>query len=183
MKIGYTRVSTKKQNLESQKVALKKYGVDKLYEEKASGRNTDRPILNEVIDYLRPEDILVIYDLSRLGRTVHQVMKLIDYFASNNIGFVSLKENLDISTPMGKAMTSIIAAFNQMQVEIQNEKIKAGLDNAKQKGIKLGRKPIRNDKVSMIQALSKQGYTNKKIADHLNISVRTVINYKKNRTS
>ncbi|MDD3123129.1 MAG: recombinase family protein [Candidatus Izemoplasmatales bacterium] len=178
MIIGYTRVSTKKQNLESQQEAIKKFGIDKLYEEKASGRNTERPILNEVIDYLRPGDTLVIYDLSRLGRTVHQVMKLIDFFSANNIGFVSLKENMDISTPIGKAMVSIIATFNQMQVEIQNEKVIAGLDNAKRKGIKLGRKVISQEKVSLIQALSKQGYTNKKIAEHLNISIRTVINYK-----
>jgi len=127
MNIGYIRVSTQKQNLDSQKEAITKYGIDRLYEEKASGRNTDRPILNEVIDYLRENDTLVIYDLSRLGRTVHQVMKLIEHFYDNNIGFVSLKENIDITTPIGKAMISIIASFNQMQVEIQNEKIKAGI--------------------------------------------------------
>jgi len=178
MIIGYTRVSTRKQNLESQQEEVKKFGVDKLYEEKASGRNTERPILKEVIDYLRPGDTLVIYDLSRLGRTVHQVMKLVDFFSSNNIGFVSLKENMDISTPVGKAMLSIIASFNQMKVEIQNEKIKAGLDNVKSKGNKLGRKPISKDKASLIQALSKQGYTNRKITDHLKISIRTVLNYK-----
>ena len=182
MIIGYTRVSTKKQNLESQQEAIRKYGVDRLYEEKASGRDTERPILKEVIDYLRPGDALVVYDLSRLGRTVHQVMKLIDDLSKNNIGFISLKENMDISTPIGKAMVSIIASFNQMQVEIQNEKIRAGLDNAKRKGITLGRKSISQEKVSLIQALNKQGYTNKKIADHLNISIRTVINYKKTKT-
>lgn len=99
MIIGYIRVSTQKQNLEVQQDALSKYGVDKLYQEKASGRNTKRPILN---------DTLVIYDLSRLGRTVHQVMKLIEYFSEHNIGFISLKENLDITTAIGKAMTSIL---------------------------------------------------------------------------
>jgi len=178
MIIGYTRVSTKKQNLESQQEAIKKYGVDRLYEEKASGRDTERPILKEVIDYLRPGDSLIIYDLSRLGRTVHQVMKLIDDFTKNNIGFISLKENIDISTPIGKAMMSIIASFNQMQVEIQNEKIRAGLENAKRKGIKLGRKSISQKKASLIRALKKQGYSNREVAEHLNISIRTVINYK-----
>ena len=177
MIIGYIRVSTQKQNLEVQQDALSKYGIDKLYEEKASGRNTNRPILNEVIDYLRKDDVLVIYDLSRLGRTVHQVMKLIEHFSQNNIGFISLKENLDITTPIGRAMVSIIASFNQMQVEIQNEKIKEGIENAKAHGKRIGRKPISSDKIKIIKALKKEGYTNQEIANHLEISKRTVINY------
>lgn len=177
MKIGYIRVSTQKQNLESQKEALTQYGVDRLYEEKASGRNTNRPILNEVIDYLREGDTFVIYDLSRLGRTVHQVMKLIECFRERKIGFESIKENLDITTPIGNAMVSIIASFNQMQVEIQNEKIKDGISNAKSNGKQLGRKRISVDKVKMIKALKNEGYTNSEIAIQLNISKRTVINY------
>jgi len=178
MTFGYIRVSTQKQNLEIQIEALKKYNIDKLFEEKASGRKTDREVLKELLDQLRPDDTLVIYDLSRLGRTTHQVMQLIDHFQKNNIGFISIKENFDITTPMGKAMISIIAAFNQMQVEIQNEKIKDGLKNAKQKGIKLGRKPINDEKIQIILALSNQGFTNKQIANRLNLSIRTIINYK-----
>jgi DNA invertase Pin-like site-specific DNA recombinase len=177
MKIGYIRVSTQKQNLESQREALQKYGIDRLYEEKASGMNTDRPILNEVIDYLRPGDSLIIYDLSRLGRTVHQVMKLLEYFREKNIGFVSLKENLDITTPLGKAMLAIIASFNQMTVEIQNEKIKAGIASARLHGKKPGRKPLDKQKVKMIKALKQEGFTHLEIANELNISKRTVINY------
>ena len=180
MTFGYIRVSTQKQNLEIQIEALKKYNIDKLFEEKASGRKTDREVLKELLDQLRPDDTLVIYDLSRLGRTTHQVMQLIDHFQKNNIGFISIKENFDITTPMGKAMISIIAAFNQMQVEIQNEKIKDGLKNAKQKGIKLGRKPISLEKVRIINALSNQGFTNKEIASKLGLSIRTIINYKNN---
>jgi len=177
MIIGYIRVSTQKQNLEVQKAALKNYGIDKLYEEKASGMNTNRPILNELIKYLRRDDILVIYDLSRLGRTVHGVMKLIQYFTDKDIGFVSLKENLDIKTPIGRAMVSIIASFNQMQIEIQNEKIKEGLINAKSQGKRLGRKPISMKKIKLIKALKKEGFSNQEIAEHLNISKRSVINY------
>lgn len=178
MTFGYIRVSTQKQNLQIQQEALKRFEVDRVFEEKASGRKTDRPALNELLEHLRPNDKLVIYDLSRLGRTTHQVMHLIDYFQKNNIGFISIKENFDINTPMGKAMIGIIAAFNQMQVEIQNEKIKDGLQNARNKGIKLGRKPIGLEKARLIKALSNEGYTNKEIADRLNLSIRTIINYK-----
>lgn len=124
MKVGYMRVSTQKQNLDTQREAFKQHGVEKVYEEKASGRNTNRSELNNVIEYLRPGDTLYIYDLSRLGRTVQQVMKLIEYFSKENIGFVSIKENLDITTPTGKMIVGVLASINQMQVEIQNEKNK-----------------------------------------------------------
>lgn len=178
MIIGYVRVSTTGQNLDTQKEALEKYGIDKLYEEKASGRKTDRPILNEALNYLRKGDTLVIYDLSRLGRTVHQVVKLLDEFIQKGIGFVSIKESLDITTPMGKAMAHIIAVFNEMQVNVQNEKIREGLLIAKEQGKKLGRRSISNDKARMIKALCNEGYTNQEVADKLNVSRRTVVNYK-----
>jgi len=178
MKVGYMRVSTHKQNLNTQREAFKKYGVEKVYEEKASGRNTNRSELNNAIGYLRPGDTLYIYDLSRLGRTVQQVMKLIDYFSQKNIGFVSIKENLDITTPTGKMIVGILASINQMQVEIQNEKIREGLANAKANGKQQGRKSIPIEKVRMIKALDKDGYSNKEIAETLGISRRTVIKYK-----
>lgn len=178
MIFGYIRVSTQKQNYQIQQEALKRFNVDRVFEEKASGRKTDRVALNDLLKQLRPNDKLIIYDLSRLGRTTHQVMKLIDYFQVNEIGFVSIKENFDINTPIGKAMIGIIAAFNQMQVEIQNERIKDGLKNARSKGVKLGRKPISYEKKRLIKALSNEGYTNREIAERLNLSIRTVINYK-----
>jgi DNA invertase Pin-like site-specific DNA recombinase len=179
MNIGYMRVSTTSQTLVTQKEALEKYGVERIYEEKASGRNTERPILNELLDHIRPGDKLIIYDLSRLGRTVNQVVKLLDFFIKEDIGFVSIKDSLDITTSMGKAMAQIIAVFNEMQVNVQNEKIKEGLQIAKEQGKKLGRKAISDEKIRLINALTKDGYSNQEIANQLDISRRTVINYKK----
>ncbi|QWB96699.1 recombinase family protein [Mycoplasmatota bacterium] len=86
---------------------------------------------------------------------------------------------MDITTPIGRAMVSIIASFNQMQVEIQNEKIREGIENAKAHGKRIERKPILNDKVKMIQALKNEGYTNQEIANYFDISKRSVINYSK----
>lgn len=179
MIFGYVRVSTDVQNLEAQIEGLKKYGVDRIFQEKESGLNTNRPILIDVVDRLRERDSLVIYDLSRLGRTFYQVMKLIDDFAQNNIGLVSLKENLDISTPMGRTMIRIMASFNQLQVELQNEKIRDGIANAKANGKKLGRKPISKSTVRLIQALYNQGYTNQEIANEVGVSKRSVGRYKR----
>jgi DNA invertase Pin-like site-specific DNA recombinase len=180
MIVGYVRVSTHKQNFATQEQSLKDYGVEKFYYEEASGRKVDRSVLLEVLDFLRPGDTLVIYDLSRLGRTFYQVMKLIDEFSQNDIGLVAIKENLDITTALGRAMVRILASFNQMQVELQNEKIKEGIENAKAKGVVMGRKPITPEKIRMIKALCKQGYTNQEVADQLNISRRSVNKYKKN---
>lgn len=179
MKFGYIRVSTSKQNLEVQEKAITDFGVDEIYQEKVSGRNTDRQELNNLLKVLREGDSLIVYDLSRLGRTVHQVMKLVEDFIKRKISFVSLKERFDTSSPIGKAMLSILASFNQMQVEIQNEKIKEGLANAKSKGVKLGRKSLPEKTIKLIKALSNQGYSNIDISNQLNISVRSVINYKK----
>lgn len=178
MKIGYIRVSTPKQKLEVQRESLLKYGVEKIFEEKASGRKTDRLELNNLLSILRSGDTLVVYDLSRLGRTVHQVMKLIDEFNNQNIHFISVTEQFDTSTSVGKAMISILAAFNQMQVEIQNEKIKAGISNARNKGIRLGRKPLSPKVVKLINAMRNEGYSNRDVSSQLGISVRSVINYK-----
>ena len=181
MIFGYTRVSTNNQNLEAQIVALEDYGVDRIFQEKESGLNTNRPILEDVIDRLREDDTLVIYDLSRLGRSFYQVMKLIDDFAKNNIGLVSIKENLDITTPMGRTMIRIMASFNQLQVELQNEKIRDGIANAKANGKILGRKPIPKSTIRMIRALYNQGFTNQEIADEVGVSKRSVNRYKKTK--
>ena len=178
MKFGYVRVSTNKQNLEVQQKALTSYGVDEIFQEKISGRKSHRQELSNVLRVLREGDTFIVYDLSRLGRTVHQVMKLIDDFNNKGVKFISLKEQFDTSTAIGKAMISILASFNQMQVEIQNEKIKEGLANARSKGIKLGRKSLSDKTVRLIKALSSQGYSNKDISEQLHISVRSVINYK-----
>jgi len=179
MIFGYIRVSTNNQNLESQIEALNNYGVDRIFQEKESGLNTDRPILNDAIDRLREGDTLVIYDLSRLGRSFYQVMKLIDDFSINNIGLVSIKENLDIKTPMGRTMIRIMASFNQLYVELQNEKIRDGIENAKVNGKTLGRKRISKSNARLIRALYNQGYTNQEIADEVGVSKRTVGRYKK----
>lgn len=177
MIIGYIRVSTHKQNLDVQKQAIISYGIDKLYQEKASGRNRERPVLKELLDYIRSGDTLVIYDLSRLGRTVHQVIELMEYFTSASINFVSLKETIDTKTPIGRAMIGIIAAFNQMQVEIQNEKVKSGVSAARARGRVGGRKPLAKEKIKLINALYNQKYTLKEIATQVNVSRRSVSNY------
>jgi len=146
MIIGYVRVSTTNQNLDIQLKALEKYHVDKLYEEKASGRTLERTALKECLTYIREGDTLIVYDLSRLGRSSKEVLELLDDFSKRNINFISIKENIDLATPTGRFFATVLSALNQLDLEMRNEKTKEGLQRAKENGIKLGR-PRLNEKI------------------------------------
>ncbi len=141
MKLGYIRVSTKEQNYDIQLKALLEAGVleENIYKEKESGRTINRSELQRLLDFIRKNDELVVYDLSRLGRNTKDVLLLLEELSSKGITFISLKENLDYSKPTGKFFVSVLSALNQLDLEVRNEKTKEGLERAKAKGIKLGR--------------------------------------------
>lgn len=141
MKFGYVRVSKNEQNLFLQTDAIRKYGVDEIYEEKASGKKRDREQLSELLKKLRSGDTLVVWKLDRLGRTVRQLLALAEEFEKNGINFVSLTENFDTSTPMGRYCFVNWCALAQMEREIISERTKAGLVAAKSRGRTGGRKP------------------------------------------
>lgn len=177
MKIGYARVSTKEQNLDIQIEALKASGCERIYEEKVSGKKKERSQLNMCLDYLRDGDILIVFDLSRLGRTSKQVIELIDYFNQKNIGFISIKEGLDITTSMGRAFAGLLAVINQMNVEVQNEKIVAGIKKARARGKVGGRPGISEEKKNLIKTLyESRDYPLVTIAQMAKVSRATVYN-------
>lgn len=139
MIFGYARVSTQEQNLDLQIDALNKYGVDKIFEEKISGTMTKRPVLDELMRYLRPGDTLVIYKLDRLGRRVRGLINLVEEFKKNNINFVCLQERIDTTTPTGTFVFYVLCAIAQMERDIISERTKAGLAAARARGRKGGR--------------------------------------------
>lgn len=100
--IGYMRVSTVHQKFDSQERALREYGVDVLYKERESGRKENRPILDDLLQKLNAGDTLVIFKLDRLARSTKQLLFLLDDFEKKNINFVSIQNNIDTSTPIGK---------------------------------------------------------------------------------
>jgi Site-specific recombinases, DNA invertase Pin homologs len=138
---GYARVSTKDQNLNLQLDALTKYGVDEIYEEKASTRKADRVVLNELISHLRAGDTLVVWKLDRLGRTVSQLISLAEHFETKGITFVSLQDQFDTSSAVGRAVFHILCVMAQMERDIIKERTMAGLESARQRGVKSGKKP------------------------------------------
>ena len=142
MNIGYVRVSTVDQNEARQVEALKKYGIEKWYSEKVSGKNLNRPKLQEMLDFVREGDTIYIHDFSRISRSVKDLLSLIDLLEAKKVHLVSVKENLDTSTPAGRLMLTMIGAINEFERANLLERQAEGIAIAKAKGKYKGRKAI-----------------------------------------
>ena len=147
MKVGYVRVSTSDQNTQLQIDALKDYGVKRIYEEKASGKSTNRPELNRMLDSIRSGDTVVIYKLDRLGRSLKDLIELVDNFKASEINFVSLNDAIDTSTATGKLTFGIFAAIAEFEADLIRERTIAGLESAKAEGRVGGRPNKLNDQM------------------------------------
>ncbi len=145
--IGYARVSTEEQKLDLQVDALLRVGCedDFIFRENVSGVKTTRPQLDLMMKTLRKGDTLVVYKLDRLGRSTRHLFDIMDHLDKHEIGFMSLTESLDTTTPMGKMVFHIFAAIAQLERDMISERTKAGLLAAKARGRSGGRKPKLNE--------------------------------------
>ena len=127
--VGYARVSTSegKQLLDRQVDALKEIGCERIFEDKASGSNSQRKGLDDCLNYLRRGDVLVVLDLDRLGRLASDLIKLIDELAEKDIGFKAINSPMDTTTPAGRAFLQIQAAFAEMERNIIRQRVKEGI--------------------------------------------------------
>ena len=141
MLVGYARVSTQDQKLELQRDALHGAGCEKIFEDKASGVKAMRPGLTEAVAFMRPGDTLVIWKLSRLGRSLRQLIEAVQMLQDKGIELRSLHESIDTNTATGKLLFHIVAAFAQFERDNMIENTKAGLEAARARGKKGGRKP------------------------------------------
>ncbi len=139
--VGYVRVSTTDQNLDRQYALMEKYNVDKIFEDKASGKNLDRKGLDAALSYLRSGDTLYIESFSRLSRTTVELLQITERLEKMGVRLVSVKEMLDTHSPTGKLQLTMIAAVYQFEREIMLERQAEGITCAKQKGAYKGRKP------------------------------------------
>ncbi len=141
MLIGYARVSTQDQNSELQQDALTQAGVDErhIYMDTVSGSSLDRPQLKKALEYLKKGDVLVVWKLDRLGRSLHELIRLMQGLSDKGIGFRSLTEMIDTTTPGGKMVFHVFGAMAQFERDLISERTKAGLEAAKQRGRKGGR--------------------------------------------
>ena len=138
-KIGYIRVSTEHQETARQQEIMCGYQVDRIFSEKLSGANTDRPQLRAMLDYVREEDTLYVESISRLGRSTKDLLNIIDTLTDKGVTLVSHKENIDTDTPTGKFMLTVFAALSQLEREQLKQRQREGIDIAKAKGKHLGR--------------------------------------------
>lgn len=150
MNLIYIRVSTNSQSFDSQKdFLIKKFGDSpyKIFEEKASGKSMDRSSLQELLNYAREGDTLICYDLSRLGRTAIGVLKLLDELEKRKINFISVKENFDTTSTFGKFTIQLLAAINELNRSVINEKVRAGIESARARGKVGGRPKVPREKI------------------------------------
>ena len=180
-KIGYARVSTREQNLSSQEDALSKAGCIRIFTDKISGKEFNREGLKACMDYLRAEDTLVIYRLDRLGRSVKEMLDLCAQLESRRIKLVSLQDNLDTSTAVGRFTMQILASLAEYNRNLILEGCKAGIEAAKKRGVRFGRQEgskMKKPKKEAVIQLYKVGTTIPKIMEITGIKAKqTIYNY------
>jgi DNA invertase Pin-like site-specific DNA recombinase len=181
MKIGYARVSTGDQNLDMQIDALKKAGCEKIFCEKASGALEKREELNRALNYMRKGDILVIWKLSRLGRSLKLLISIVDDLNKKGIEIESLTEKIDTTSVGGKLFFHIIAAIDDFHRSIIVENVTQGLRVARENG-KIGGRPKKMtvDKINQLKLMANDEYNfpgPTRMASALGVSRQTVMRY------
>jgi DNA invertase Pin-like site-specific DNA recombinase len=141
-----------------------------------SGTKDRRPQLDSLMDAARKRqvDIIIVWKLDRFGRSLKQLVTALDELSGLGIGFISYQDNLDLTTAQGRLMFHIIGAMAEFERELIRERVKAGLDNARRKGKKLGRRPLPQVTHDKIHELRRDGLTFRQIANKLDVSVGTV---------
>lgn len=146
MNIAYVRVSTQEQNEARQIEALEKHNIEKWYKEKISGKNTNRPELQEMLYFARKGDTIYIHDFSRLARSTKDLLEIVEALNNKGVRLVSNKENIDTSTPTGKLMLTMIGAIAEFERQNLLERQAEGIAIAKREGKYKGRKEMSVDK-------------------------------------
>jgi len=176
MLIGYARVSTLDQNLELQLVALNQAGCGRIYQEKISGAQRDRPELLNAISYMREGDTLVVWKLDRLARSLRQLIETVDKLEKMDMGLRSLTESMDTTTSSGKLIFHIFASLAEFERSVIRDRTLAGLAAARRLGRVGGRPPsLKPDDLVMAKAMLRDvNITVEDVARRLNVAPSTL---------
>jgi DNA invertase Pin-like site-specific DNA recombinase len=182
MKIGYARVSTRDQSLDMQLDALKKQRCEKIYKEQLSASIEDRPVLKEMIAHLRKGDIVVVWKLDRLARSLKHLLNLVSDFEEAGIEFMSIQDHIDTTTVHGRLILNIFASLSEFEREIIQERTMAGLEAARSRGRVGGRRKGLSKEAKVKAVAVKHLYVNEKksineICEAVSISRATVYHY------
>lgn len=174
--LGYARISTSDQHLDLQRNALDAVGCYRVFADTASGALTARPELDKLLDQLRPGDTLVVWKLDRLGRSMRHLVDTVAGLADRGIGFRSLQESIDTTTPAGKLVFHLFAALAEFERDIIRERTVAGLAAARARGRAGGRPPVMTpEKIDVARAMyATRQHTLAKIAQTVGVSRATL---------
>ncbi len=182
MIIGYARVSTSDQNLDSQIDALKEAGCEKLFLEKASGAKVDRVELQRLLDHVRRGDVVVVWKLDRLGRSLKHLVEVVAWLNEHGVGLRSLSDPIDTTSAQGKLVFNIFASLAEFERELIRERTQAGLAAARARG-RMGGRPRglseeAKRKAVAAASLYREGRLSiREITENLSISKRTLYKY------
>ena len=179
MLIGYARVSTVDQNLELQLDGLEDAGCEKVFTDTASGATSERQGLAQALDHLRKGDTLVVWKLDRLGRSLKNLIELTNKLNEQEIMFRSIQDGIDTSNSIGQFFFHITGAFAKLERNLIRERTKAGLDAARARGRKGGRKFALNDKQirMMMELYASRSNSISEICNQFEISKKTFYRY------
>jgi DNA invertase Pin-like site-specific DNA recombinase len=179
MKIGYARISTQDQNLDLQRDALTAAGCEKIFHDVASGAKDERRGLANAIEYARAGDVLTVWKLDRLGRSLKHLIETVNYLHAKGVGFTSLQENIDTTTSGGKLIFYVFGGLAEFERDIIRERTQAGLKAARARGRKGGRKEKLTPKqVEMAKAMvSDPNISISSICETFKISKPTLYRY------
>lgn len=142
MKVGYVRCSTAEQNEARQLKMMSEQNVEKVFLDKRSGKNTDRPEFKAMMAYVREGDTVVVESISRIARNTRDLLSIVADLTEKGVEFISLKENIDTTTPQGRFMLTVFGALSELEREALLEKQREGIEIAKAEGKYKGRQPV-----------------------------------------
>lgn len=157
LKIGYIRVSTQEQNTLRQEVLMEQLGAEQVYIDKVSGKNTNRPELHAMLDFVRKGDVVIVESISRFARNTKDLLELVEQLTSKGVEFVSQKEAIDTTTPTGKFMLTIFGAVAELEREYILQRQREGISLAKTQGKYRGRRPIEAPDFDRVVCQMRQG--------------------------
>ena len=179
MKIGYARVSTHDQNYDLQKDALEKAGCKKIFVDEISGTVAQREGLEKAKEVLREGDVLIVWRLDRLGRSIRDLIDWVNNLEEEGVGFKSLQESIDTTTSSGKLVFHIFAALAEFERNLIRERTNAGLAAARARGRLGGRKKSLNakERKRIVEMYQRKNQTVKQICEMMNITKPTLYAY------
>lgn len=186
MKLGYARVSTRDQNLDLQVDALKQAGCERIYQDVASGSKTERPALAELLGLLRAGDVLVIWKLDRMGRSLTHLVELVGDLVNRKVGLLSLNDPIDTTSAQGRLVFNLFASLAEFERELIRERTQAGLSAARARG-RVGGRPKGLSSPAETKAMAAETLYRERrlsvnaIAEHLHVSKSTLYSYLRHR--